>query len=394
MRFPTAVSSMVDPVLMNDLIPLFGSFHPYVSASVPPLSPPNPTHPHFEIPTPMMWPPGHALGKNKFTSDVLHQHLPFALEGHDVGPCIGHVSIPPDNPLLIPTFLGSSRKVNFTAGEVRANGKGVACCYLLPIPFPRIPSPMSVCGKPVSLPSAGTGIAPLIHSLIVGQHWIDVLADAAALATSMCVQFLMSRGAQSSPSNDWNKAFEDGVRDFLIGGDPSDGVGKAFRGAAPGMAGGLVRGLVRLGGQYFSDYQGPGGVNLTANLGPVEVGIKATREVNPTNPSEGQWSGEGAFRVGGEDGPNLHGTAGVAETQGGSLDGQGQLGVGGYGGSADLGSSTNRTAEQGGGSGTYGHAEHPLLGSGDVPLSGGSGSGNGSTPRSNSPLDLRSLPAL
>ena len=362
MRFPSAVSLSIDFVFMLDWRPTYLALHPYVSATVPPLSPPTNMQPHIEVGTPQYWPPGVLLGKNKFSDNVVHQGRTFVLEGHDLGPLIVHVSIPPDNPMQITTMMGSSRKAKFTAGEVRANGKGVACCYISPIPSDHVPAPMTHCSQLCAMPLAGSGSAAVANSLIVGQHWIDILADTVALVAESILTAALNDKAKL-PTGGVEEQFQDGASEILLGGNPfspqNGGAGKAARKAIPGGVGSFLRGLIAMSGQSHAGYRGPGGYNFHANMGVAQVQWDSTRDYN--SEGEERWSHQGHFKVGGE-GLNLHGAVDVSQGESGGLQSGSSLGVGNPTQETDLHYSTDRPEEVGGGEGAYWGTESPLSG--------------------------------
>lgn len=147
----------------------------------------------LEIPVTIMWAPGFALALNKLTTTVLHKFLPIALDGHNCGVMIPHVTIPPAplNTLLPLQILFSSRKMAFSSSKVKANKAQVACTFVGLLP-------MTCCANPVTLP---TGAAPLniANNVNVGLTWMDILAGFVALAANMVLEYV-TRSAPKVPT--------------------------------------------------------------------------------------------------------------------------------------------------------------------------------------------------
>ncbi|MCA9607958.1 MAG: hypothetical protein KC619_20250 [Myxococcales bacterium] len=340
----------MDPVFMADLIPVYVGQHPYMSILgpvVPPAPmPPSPMIIHFEWPTTMWWPMGYAIGSNKLTETVRHQGFCFALEGHDVGPMIPHISVPPDNVMLVPTILGSKRKTNFSAGEVKADGKAVACCYSVPFPIGHIPTPMSFCSKPFDL-LAGTGLAPMLHSLLVGQQWVELVADWAGLIADRLVSACTASINPPSDSTTMSSAVSSAAERFVWGGSPKD---QRTSEVGAGLVSGIVRGAIRMAGQEWGGYRGDADIPVSVSSGPFQGGVHVRRTVDAQG--DGTWSGGWSGRVGASRGANIHAEGEVSEASGGGVDLSGSGGVGLYGGTADGSLSTDE--------GLDASADHPL----------------------------------
>jgi len=177
----------VKVALMGDIclpLPISMTTHDGVPPpTLPPLFPPATPLPCVEAPTPMMWPPGLALQQNKLTSTVFHKFQFIALDGHDCGHVIPHVTIPPANLKLPVIIMFSSRKVMFSASKVKANGTSVGCACIFTF---AMPTPMLCCAFPVSMPIA---FPPLnvLHTVTVGMTWADWFAGAIACYLTMAV---------------------------------------------------------------------------------------------------------------------------------------------------------------------------------------------------------------
>jgi hypothetical protein len=159
----------------------------------------------------------------------------------------------------------SSRKAKFSAGEVKADKAAIACCTMLDLGI--VPTPMMVCGA-LSLPIAGTGTAVAFNSLIVGMHWIDLVAGWVDVYLSMAQGVILSAAGVSF-----------GNIASGLGVNPIPDVGA--------NAGGMVRLMGQLGADYhgdaqlgYSPVQGPlggGGVTVTRDGASGDVTLQATR---------------------------------------------------------------------------------------------------------------------
>jgi hypothetical protein len=108
------------------------TIHDFVA--VPP-APAPPVCMAIESPVAVMWGPGFALFQNKLTTTVIHQGMPFALDGHDCGYMITHVTVPVNNARLPIIIMFSGRKMAFAASTVKANVAAVGCSTLLLFPM-------------------------------------------------------------------------------------------------------------------------------------------------------------------------------------------------------------------------------------------------------------------
>lgn len=149
----------------------------------------------FEMPTPMMWPPGLALQQNKLTTTVFHKAQFIVLREHDCGHMIPHVTIPASNPELPLIIAFSRRKVMFASSRVKANGTQIACTE---IGGPPVPLPMLCCGSPVSLPNGFPSFNGL-HTVSVGISIGDIVAGFITMAMAivgalLCARFELAKG--------------------------------------------------------------------------------------------------------------------------------------------------------------------------------------------------------
>jgi hypothetical protein len=178
-------------ICANMMIPLTATHDFLPMPPVPPVPPPTPAVPFaltaaaIETITNAFWPPGMALGMNKFTTTVFHNGMAITLDGHDCGVMIPHVQVSPgpNNILTIPIhILFSSRGSNFSAGTVKLNGQPVSCNTIFSWP----PAPMTYCADPISPPLASAETSQF-NTLEVGMTFVDFLAGAAAIAAGMLI---------------------------------------------------------------------------------------------------------------------------------------------------------------------------------------------------------------
>ena len=251
MRFENHVSLVWDVSTFLDVVPITPSCHNHLVLMPPGVPVPKPLGLSIEMASVMAHPPGLVTGAHEFTSTVYHNHVWFALEGHDLGPVIMHVSVEPSIDLLMPMhILKASRKAKFKAGEVKANGKPVACCTMI-VDAPAV-TPMMACGD-VPMPVCGTGTALLGSSLIVGMHWIDMAMGWADIAVSMLAAFLTNGISAGSPSPTLGES--DLMPEF----------------------GGLVSALIASAGQEFAGYHGDASWSYNPVQGALaDVGITVT----------------------------------------------------------------------------------------------------------------------
>ncbi len=148
-----------------------------------------PIGPYIEPPYPMWWPPGRAMGQNKFAATVMHQGNMIVLQGHDLGILEPQIGAPPG--LYLNTVL-SSRKVNFSASTVKMTGAPAAVAGLQNF------APMTVCADPIALPVGDCNNRS--STVFVGFTFADWHMGALAVALSTVVSALMSQakfGAKS-----------------------------------------------------------------------------------------------------------------------------------------------------------------------------------------------------
>jgi hypothetical protein len=207
--------------------------------------------PHLEIPVPAFWPPGNGAGLNKFTSSVFHLGLPIALEGHDCGILIVHVSVPvwPTNAVFVLIIPFSSRKMMFSASTVKMNGTATGTSDLL-----SVPTPMLACADPVSLPVCFP-LTNATNTVCVGMTLGDYIAGYAAILITMAADAL------TADPFDWGSA----IRGKLFGaGDLKEWVVKT----GAGILTGLIKIVATGEGSFDIGVGNPlGGVKITVKKG-------------------------------------------------------------------------------------------------------------------------------
>lgn len=183
-------------ICLNMVVPLTATHDFIPLPPFPPVPPPLPAAPlslaacAIEAPTNAWWPPGYALGGNKFTTSVVHCGMTICQDGHDCGKFIPHVQVAPapNNTLTLVHIPLSSRKANFSASTVKMNGKATACMTMIAWP----PTPMTYCSNPINMPLAS---APTSHlnTVTVGMTFGDWFAGAFAIAAGMILDWVMFR---------------------------------------------------------------------------------------------------------------------------------------------------------------------------------------------------------
>jgi len=169
--------SISTDVTMPFIPPLITS-HSFITTTVPPVSGIGMA---FELPVPVMWAPGYGLFQNKLTTTVLHKMMPLALDGHNCGYMIPHVTIPPNNVLLPMHIMFSSRKMVFAASTVKANKAQVAITLVGILP-------MTCCANPVTLP---TGAAiNITNTAMVGLTFLDFLMGLMSIVATMVLDWI------------------------------------------------------------------------------------------------------------------------------------------------------------------------------------------------------------
>lgn len=179
---------------LNLIIPLTATHDFIPLPPFPPVPPPMPAAPMslaacaIELPVPAWWPPGYALGANKFTTTVFHSALAICLDGHDCGKFILHLQVAPamNNTLTITQTALSSRKANFCASKVKLNTKAAACMTMIAFP----PTPMTYCSNPINMPLADA-VSAYCNSVVVGMTFGDWFAGVFAIVAGMILDYVL-----------------------------------------------------------------------------------------------------------------------------------------------------------------------------------------------------------
>lgn len=130
------------------------------------------------------WPLGDALGKNKLTTTVKHLGLAIAQGGHDCGPFIPDLTIPPANAWYAVMYPFSSRQFTFSASTIKMNGEDTACVHLF--------LPKMTCGEPISAPTAFP-LPSLFNTVLVGMTLGDLLAGMAKALISVALDVIFEK---------------------------------------------------------------------------------------------------------------------------------------------------------------------------------------------------------
>jgi hypothetical protein len=261
MPLPIPVSITND--LAMPLIPIVMTFHDVV---LPPPAPPIPSALCVEPPVMMMWPPGFALFQNKFTTTVLHKAMPIALDGHNCGYMLPHVSIPIVNILTPIQIAFSSRKMAFSAAKVKANGTPIATTAPLLLP-------MMCCAQPITLPN---GAAPTncLNTVRVGVTLADAIVGWFSIIATMAIDRYFYKPA----TLDAKRILDDLKGKSLLGDKWKKAAWKAAVGALTGAAKIAVGGdqgnvSISFGSGYFggtiSYSQGSGSKSVGGSLNAI-----------------------------------------------------------------------------------------------------------------------------
>lgn len=177
-----------------DICLILSVVSPHDFIPLPPLPPPGPPPMPapaalaIESPVNAWWAPGAALGSNKFTKSVFHNHMTICLAGHDCGKFIPHVQIvpAPNNLKTLTQIPTSSRKANFSASTVLMNGSPTACMTAID----EMPTPMTYCSQPMSTPLADA-VTAYWNPVQVGMTLGDWIAGAIAIAAGMILEYAL-----------------------------------------------------------------------------------------------------------------------------------------------------------------------------------------------------------
>lgn len=256
---------------------------------------------HVDIPVPMFWPPGMALGQNKLAAKVLHKGLPVIQDGHDCGALIIHVPtmLPPPtqmaNALLLLIIPFSGRKTNFSASTVVSQGKATATAIMLDWP----PTPMTSCFDPISPPTS-TAFS-YGNTVVIQLTMADLIIGWITIAAVMVVEGIFAfappgankagKEAAEAVAENAAEAVAEGLVKKLI---PD---AQALIKSGIGFASGVAR-------MIFTDGPVDAKFSVGSPFGQVEVGI--TRDAN------GNYNGVAGIRSGSDSGEVSAGQSGAS----------------------------------------------------------------------------------
>jgi hypothetical protein len=151
---------------------------------LPPEIPMPVPNPSIETVVMQKWAPGELNNQHKRAVTVQHKGLRIVLEGHDCGPFIQDLTpLVPVNVYYLIMWPFSSRKIQFSASTVQAEGTPVGCAG----PF----LPMMSCGEPVSAPTA-FAVTSWRNTVEVGMSDGDLAIGLSAAAASMALDLIFN----------------------------------------------------------------------------------------------------------------------------------------------------------------------------------------------------------
>ncbi len=257
--------------ITNDLaMPLIPMVVMTLHDVVPPMAPPIPAAPCVETPVMMMWPPGFALFQNKFTTTVLHKAMPIALDGHNCGYMLPHVSIPILNTLTPIQIAFSSRKMVFSAAKVKANGTPIATTAPLLLP-------MMCCADPVTFP---TGAAPTncLNTVSVGVTWTDAILGWVAIGLTAAAEG-WTRKLPEQKDHWLEERLKNLKQRFLLADRPARWLAKTTAGIASGLARIAFTGEGSVSVSFGSGYLG-GSISYSRSSGSKTIGIVGNEDTS------------------------------------------------------------------------------------------------------------------
>lgn len=217
----------------------------------------------IEMITTMLWTAGYILGKNKFTTTVFHKGGFVMLEGHDIGPLIPDVTIPPTNIWYLKMWPLSSRKVVFSASTVKMQTKAIGCAALWP-PYAVLLS----CGEPVSLPGSRSLLSNM-NTVKVGLTWGDYFAGLLTILVSIGLDLLFKAIGDKLGAKDAVRATFQATWGGALRSVWSDATGNFFRNQASNLAKNTLSGLL---GANIALLSGTGSPQIKIGIGNSWVG--------------------------------------------------------------------------------------------------------------------------
>ena len=131
---------------------------------------------------------GFFLNNNKLTTTVEHNGKSVVLKGHNCGPLIFDITIPPSNVAYAWIWPFSDRKITFSASTVKMDGTPTGCAQIFMLPLP-----MMTCGDPLSAPTAFI-LTSDINNALVGMSMTDFLLGLLDIVLSMAIDALFEWG--------------------------------------------------------------------------------------------------------------------------------------------------------------------------------------------------------
>jgi hypothetical protein len=327
-------------ICLNLIVPLTATHDFIPLPPFPPVPPPMPAAPlslaacAIEAPVNAWWPPGYALGGNKFTTSVFHSGMGICLESHDCGKFIPHVQVAPapNNMLTLVHIPLSARKCNFTASTVKMNGKPTAC--MLAISWP--PSPMTYCSNPMSMPLADAPTAHL-NTVTVGMTLGDWFAGAFAIAAGMILEWCLFKAGGGTRG--FGQSAGKMIAQSRAGSSVASLIASRFIGSALPSSWGkwaAGQGVAVLTGATRVLLTGQGEIGVSLTIGGPFLSLKVGASVTRSN--ETGWTGKAG----------VSGTAGTAsgnlDTTGAGVSNNHPLGLGSEGVSHTWGTGTTTTS--------------------------------------------------
>ncbi|MDX2418865.1 MAG: hypothetical protein QNK19_15505 [Xanthomonadales bacterium] len=138
------------------------------------------------------------MGKNKFTTKINTCNMPTCQGGHDLGPLIPDITIPPLNVYMPPIgWPFSKRVIVFQSATVSFQGKPVGCAAA---PF----FPMMTCGDPVSLPTVFPIPINYLHRTFVGITLSDIFSGILNIGISVLIDAIFHKigGGSGNPASE------------------------------------------------------------------------------------------------------------------------------------------------------------------------------------------------
>ena len=210
------------------------------------------------------------------------------LEGHDIGPLIPDVTIPPTNIWYLKMWPLSSRKVMFSASTVKMQGKGTGCAAIWP-PYTILLS----CGEPVSLPASRSLLSNL-NTVKVGLTWGDFFAGFLTIIVSIGLDLLFKAIGDKLGAKDAARAAFQATWGGALRSVASDIGGHFLRGQAANLVKNTLSGLL---GANIALITGTGPPQIKIGIGNSWVGGEVVIDAS----GEGQHGAE-RHRFGWQDG--------------------------------------------------------------------------------------------